>query len=107
MDRGLLLGEDVFWPFFIRRCICRGIGQWHWTVGERGHRLFGGFRVWIDLLGSYDLDYSVWAFAEDRALYNLAVGFALEDFAVEPDVRVEEGFGSDILQDMNLVLLIE
>lgn len=105
--RALSLGEDVFRASVIRWCVCGGIGQWHWTVGERGHGRFGGSCIWTDLLGSDDLDYAVLAFAEDRAFHDLAVGFALEDFSVESYVRVEEGFRCDILQDMNLVLFIK
>ena len=102
-----LFGEDVFRPFFVRWGVCRSVGQWHRTVGEGRHRRFGGCGLGIDLLCSEDLNFSIRTFAKDGALDDLAVCFATQDLAIEADVRVEEGFWRDILQDMNLVSIVE
>jgi hypothetical protein len=37
----------------------------------------------------------------------LIVGLALNDFAIEPDVRIKEDFGGDVLKNVGAILGIQ
>ena len=86
----LSLGEDLIRAFFVRWGIGGRIWQRYRTVAERGHSGLGCCCGVVDFLSADDLDFSIWAFAKDRALHNLAVGLALQNFAIEADVRIKK-----------------
>ena len=107
-SRGLA-GEEVLWPIFVLGGLVGiGAGERNGAVGDRGSGVFPlGDGGGVDGLRADYGDSAVRLQLQSGDFYVLLIGFSLVDFAIEADVGVEEGLGSDILEDVNLVRAVQ